>query len=92
MEWPSDKPILNRTSFDNFGPDNGEGANRFAFNLTSGSGEVFRGFIGRHNIDDIWGMFTWNHTGSIGAVMIVTISFQIVARLQAVIDEPDEKL
>src|SRR6266542_186149 len=69
-EWPSHNLILNRDSFDNFDSGNGEGADKFAFNLTSGSGSVFRGCIAHNNIDDGWDVFTWDYTGAIGAVTI----------------------
>ena len=62
--------MLNRDSFDNFDPENGEGADRFAFNLTSGLGAVFRVCITHNNIDDGWDMFPWNYTGAIVAVTI----------------------
>lgn len=69
-EWPSNNLILNCTSFDNFDPDNGEDADGFASKLTSGPGNVFRGCIAHHNIDDGWDLFTQDDTGAIGAVTI----------------------
>jgi hypothetical protein len=69
-EWPSNNLILNCTSYDNFDPDNGEDADGFASKLTSGPGNVFRGCIAHHNIDDGWDLFTQDDTGPIGAVTI----------------------
>ena len=69
-EWPSDNLILNCTSFDNFDPDNGEDADGFACKLTTGTGNIFRGCIAHHNIDDGWDFFTKTDTGPIGAVTI----------------------
>jgi Pel9A-like, right handed beta helix region/Fibronectin type III domain len=69
-EWPSDNLILNCTSFDNYDPDNGEDADGFACKLTTGTGNVFRGCIAHHNIDDGWDLFTKTDTGPIGAVTI----------------------
>jgi hypothetical protein len=69
-EWPSNNLILNCTSYDNFDPDNGEDADGFAAKLTSGPGNVFRGCIAHHNIDDGWDLFTKDDTGPIGTVII----------------------
>jgi fibronectin type 3 domain-containing protein len=69
-EWPSDNLILNCTSFDNYDPDNGEDADGFACKLTTGTGNVFRGCIAHHNIDDGWDLFTKTDTGPIGPVTI----------------------
>jgi len=69
-EWPADNLILNCTSYDNFDPDNGEDADGFACKLTTGPGNVFRGCIAHHNIDDGWDLFTKDDTGPIGAVTI----------------------
>jgi hypothetical protein len=69
-EWPANNLILNCTSFDNFDPDNGEDADGFACKLTTGPGNVFRGCIAHHNIDDGWDLFTKTDTGAIGSVTI----------------------
>jgi hypothetical protein len=69
-EWPANNLILNCTSFDNFDPDNGEDADGFACKLTTGPGNVFRGCIAHHNIDDGWDLFTKNDTGPISPVTI----------------------
>jgi fibronectin type 3 domain-containing protein len=69
-EWPANNLILNCTSFDNFDPDNGEDADGFACKLTTGPGNVFRGCIAHHNVDDGWDLFTKDDTGPIGAVTI----------------------
>ena len=69
-EWPADNLILNCTSYDNFDPDNGEDADGFACKLTTGPGNVFRGCIAHHNIDDGWDLFTKTDTGAISPVTI----------------------
>src|SRR5262249_6305786 len=69
-EWPANNLILNCTSFDNFDPDNGEDADGFAAKLTVGPGNVFRGCISHHNVDDGWDLFTKPDTGPIGTVTI----------------------
>jgi hypothetical protein len=69
-EWPARNLILNCTSFDNYDPDNGEDADGFAAKLTTGPGNVFRGCIAHHNIDDGWDLFTKHDTGPIGPVTI----------------------
>jgi hypothetical protein len=69
-DWPANNLILNCTSHDNFDPDNGEDADGFACKLTTGPGNVFRGCISHHNIDDGWDLFTKTDTGPIGAVTI----------------------
>src|SRR5215468_2330229 len=69
-EWPANNLILNCTSFDNFDPDNGEDADGFACKLTTGPGNVFRGCIAHHNIDDGWDLFTKTDTGPISPVTI----------------------
>src|SRR6185503_18251042 len=69
-EWPARNLILNCTSNDNFDPDNGEDADGFASKLTTGPGNVFRGCIAHHNIDDGWDLFTKSDTGPISPVSI----------------------
>jgi hypothetical protein len=69
-EWPANNLILNCTSYDNYDPDNGEDADGFACKLTTGPGNVFRGCIAHHNIDDGWDLYTKGDTGAIGAVTI----------------------
>ncbi|HEY9431003.1 MAG TPA: right-handed parallel beta-helix repeat-containing protein [Blastocatellia bacterium] len=69
-EWPANNLILNCDSFDNFDPDNGEDADGFACKLTTGPGNVFRGCIAHHNIDDGWDLFTKTDTGPISPVTI----------------------
>jgi len=69
-EWPANNLILNCTSFDNFDPDNGEDADGFAAKLTTGPGNVFRGCISHHNVDDGWDLFTKTDTGPISPVTI----------------------
>jgi hypothetical protein len=69
-EWPANNLILNCDSFDNFDPDNGEDADGFACKLTTGPGNVFRGCIAHHNVDDGWDLFTKSDTGPISPVTI----------------------
>ena len=71
-QWPSRNLILNCESWDNYdtAPNGGENADGFAAKLTSGVGNVFRGCIAHHNIDDGWDLFTKVETGAIGAVTI----------------------
>jgi hypothetical protein len=69
-EWPANNLILNCTSYDNYDPDNGEDADGFAAKLTTGPGNVFRGCIAHHNIDDGWDLYTKDDTGPIGPVTI----------------------
>jgi hypothetical protein len=69
-DWPANNLILNCTSHDNFDPDNGEDADGFACKLTTGPGNVFRGCISHHNIDDGWDLFTKTDTGPISPVTI----------------------
>lgn len=70
--WPSYNLILNCESWDNYDtpPNGGENADGFACKLTSGDGNVFRGCIAHHNIDDGWDLFTKTETGPIGSVVI----------------------
>jgi hypothetical protein len=70
--WPSFNLILNCESWDNYDspPNDGENADGFACKLTSGEGNVFRGCIAHHNIDDGWDLFTKTETGPIGSVTI----------------------
>lgn len=71
-EWPSDNLILNCESYDNHDlpPGSGENADGFACKLTSGPGNVFRGCISHHNIDDGWDLYTKPETGPIDPVVI----------------------
>ncbi|MBM7573026.1 bacterial Ig-like domain-containing protein [Aquibacillus albus] len=68
-DWPSHNLILNSESFDNADPSNNN-ADGFAAKLTSGEGNIFRGCIAHHNIDDGWDLYTKVGTGAIGAVVI----------------------
>ena len=71
-QWPSHNLVLNCESYDNYDgpPGSGENADGFAAKLTSGPGNVFRGCIAHHNIDDGWDLYTKSDTGPIGAVTI----------------------
>jgi hypothetical protein len=71
-DWPSDNLILNCESYDNYDapPGGGENADGFAAKLTVGDGNVFRGCVSHHNIDDGWDLYTKSDTGAIGAVTI----------------------
>ena len=68
-EWPSNNLILNCESFNNHDSDN-EDADGFAAKLTVGTGNVFRGCVSHHNIDDGWDLYTKTETGPIGAVAL----------------------
>ncbi|TWV94325.1 InlB B-repeat-containing protein [Chitinophaga pinensis] len=67
--WPSNNLILNCEAFDNQDPDN-EDADGFAAKLTCGTGNIFRGCISHHNIDDGWDLYAKDDTGPIGPVTI----------------------
>ncbi|MBC8083393.1 MAG: right-handed parallel beta-helix repeat-containing protein, partial [Hymenobacter sp.] len=67
--WPANNLILNCTSYDNQDPTN-ENADGFACKLTSGDGNVFRGCIAHHNIDDGWDFYAKDETGPIGIVTV----------------------
>ncbi|SFO27444.1 Listeria/Bacterioides repeat-containing protein/Por secretion system C-terminal sorting domain-containing protein [Chitinophaga sp. YR627] len=67
--WPSNNLILNCEAFDNQDPDN-EDADGFAAKLTCGTGNIFRGCISHHNIDDGWDLYAKSDTGPIGPVTI----------------------
>lgn len=68
-QWPANNLILNCTSHDNKDPGN-ENADGFACKLTSGRGNVFRGCVAHHNIDDGWDLYAKEDTGPIGPVLI----------------------
>lgn len=71
-EWPRDNLVLNCESYDNYDapPGSGENADGFAAKLTVGPGNVFRGCVAHHNIDDGWDLYTKGDTGPIGSVTI----------------------
>lgn len=68
-QWPSNNLILNCEAYDNKDPDN-EDADGFAAKLTSGTGNIFRGCVSHHNIDDGWDLYTKPDTGPIGAITL----------------------
>ena len=68
-KWPRDNLILNCVSHDNSDPA-ANNADGFAAKLTVGKGNVFRGCLAYHNIDDGWDLFSKIETGPIGAVLI----------------------
>ena len=68
-DWPSNNLVLNCDAFDNADPG-AENADGFACKLTSGPGNVFRGCISHHNIDDGWDLYAKTDTGAIGPVLI----------------------
>lgn len=68
-QWPSNNLILNCEAYDNRDSGN-ENADGFAAKLTSGNGNVFRGCVAHHNIDDGWDLYTKSDTGPIGAVTL----------------------
>ena len=67
--WPSYNLILNCEAHDNMDSDN-EDADGFAAKLTCGYGNVFRGCVSHHNVDDGWDLYTKSDTGPIGPVTI----------------------
>lgn len=67
--WPSDNLILNCEAYDNSDSDH-EDADGFAAKLTCGTGNVFRGCVSHHNIDDGWDLYTKSSTGVIGEILI----------------------
>ena len=67
-EWPSNNLILNCEAYDNADSDS-EDADGFAAKLTCGTGNVFRGCVSHHNIDDGWDLYTKSDTGPIGVVV-----------------------
>jgi pectate lyase len=67
-EWPSNNLILNCEAYDNRDATN-ENADGFAAKLTCGTGNIFRGCVAHHNIDDGWDLYTKSETGPIGAVL-----------------------
>lgn len=71
-DWPANNLILNCESYDNYDapPGSGENADGFAAKLTVGNGNVFRGCVAHHNIDDGWDLFARSDTGAIGPVTI----------------------
>jgi pectate disaccharide-lyase len=71
-DWPSNNLIVNCESYDNYDapPGGGENADGFAAKLTVGIGNVFRGCVSHHNIDDGWDLYTKSDTGPIGPVTI----------------------
>lgn len=71
-DWPAYNLILNCEAYDNHDlpPGSGENADGFACKLTSGPGNVFRGCVAHHNIDDGWDLYTKAETGPIGPVTL----------------------
>jgi hypothetical protein len=71
-DWPAHNLVLNCESFDNYDspPNGGENADGFGCKLTTGPGNVFRGCVAHHNIDDGWDLYTKEETGAIDPVVI----------------------
>lgn len=71
-QWPKDNLVLNCEAYDNNdeAPNAGENADGFACKLTAGEGNVFRGCVAHHNIDDGWDLYTKTETGPIGPVTL----------------------
>lgn len=67
-EWPSNNLILNCEAYDNRDSGN-ENADGFAAKLTCGTGNIFRGCVAHHNIDDGWDLYTKSETGPIGPIL-----------------------
>jgi hypothetical protein len=68
-DWPSYNLVLNNESYDNKDPSHNN-ADGFAAKLTSGVGNVFRGNVAHHNIDDGWDLYTKAGQGAIGAILL----------------------
>lgn len=68
-QWPANNLVLNCEAFDNQDAGN-ENADGFAAKLTCGAGNVFRGCISHHNIDDGWDFYAKSETGPIGVVTL----------------------
>ncbi len=68
-KWPSNNLILNCTSYDNCDPgmNNADG---FSAKITVADGNVFRGCIAHHNLDDGWDLFAKIESGPIGIVTV----------------------
>jgi len=69
QKWPRDNLVLNCVSHDNSDPA-ANNADGFAAKLTVGEGNVFRGCLAYHNIDDGWDLYSKIDTGPIGVVLI----------------------
>ena len=78
VDWPSYNLILDSESWDNYdepganGKGAGENADGFAAKLSCGPGNVFRGCVSHHNIDDGWDLFTKLATDGYGPIGTVT--------------------
>jgi len=68
-EWPAYNLVLNNESYDNVDPSHNN-ADGFAAKLTSGVGNVFRGNVAHHNIDDGWDLYTKSGQGAIGPIVL----------------------
>jgi hypothetical protein len=68
-KWPRGNLVESCVSHDNCDPA-ANNADGFAAKLTVGEGNVFRGCLAYHNIDDGWDLFSKIETGPIGAVLI----------------------
>ncbi len=68
-QWPSNNLILNCESYDNCDSLH-ENADGFAPKLTCGEGNIFRGCISHHNIDDGWDLYGKSDTGNTGVVLL----------------------
>ena len=68
-EWPTNNLVLNCESYNNADPA-GINADGYGAKLTVGYGNVFKGCISHHNIDDGWDTYTKLGSGAIGAVTL----------------------
>lgn len=77
-DWPAYNLILDCESWDNYdepganGEGAGENADGFAAKLSCGPGNVFRGCVSHHNIDDGWDLFTKPTADGYGPIGAVT--------------------
>lgn len=67
--WPAYNLIQDCESYNNCDPSKNN-ADGFASKLTSGFGNVFKGCIAHHNLDDGWDCYTKLSTGVIGPVVL----------------------
>jgi len=68
-EWPSNNLILNCESYNNCDPSKNN-ADGFGCKLTVGNGNVFRGCVSHHNLDDGWDFYTKLASGPIGETLL----------------------
>ena len=68
-DWPQSNLVLNCEAYNNCDPSKNN-ADGFAIKLTVGNGNVFKGCVSHHNLDDGWDLYTKLSTGAIGVVQV----------------------